>query len=92
MKLIQIMEAKKIKERKVIQHNDILGEPLALGNHVAVARHNSLHVCSILKMTPKQMRVVPVKNKKSSHEGWLVYPHDSLKVDGENALAYILRN
>jgi hypothetical protein len=84
------MDTKKVKVRKIIQHSDILGEPLNLGNYVAIARHNSLVVCTIIKMTPKQLRVKPIRYKND--DGWLVYPSDAILLSGENALMYVLTN
>jgi hypothetical protein len=79
------------KKPKILpEHKDILGHELALGNYVAIARHNAMVVCSIRKMTPKQMRVLSIHDKRG--DGWLVYPHDTVLLSGEDALAYVLKH
>ena len=45
------------KEKIEIQHVDILGQPLKLNSYVAVAHQNGLHICNIIKLTPKQISV-----------------------------------
>jgi hypothetical protein len=73
----------------VIEHKDILGQPLAEGNYVAVSHRNSLQVCQIMKLNPKMMRVKPVKGYYRS-DGYLIYSEQCILLSGPDALAYIL--
>jgi len=73
-----------------IEHFDILGQPLAEGNYVAISHHNTMYVCQIKKITPKKLKALPIKWK--SGDGILVYPQDSVLLSGPDALAYILKN
>lgn len=76
------------KEKIEIQHVDVLGQPLKLNSYVAVAHQNGLHICNIIKITPKQIRVKPMG---SSYCGWLKYPSEAILLEGESALVYILK-
>ena len=75
--------------KEPIEHKDIIGQDLHLGSYVSIARHNSMTVCSIVKITPKKLRVVPIKGYPS--EGWLIYPQDVILLSGPDALVYILK-
>ena len=74
--------------KTIPNHTDIIGQPISMGNYVAVSLKNSMQVCSILKISEKMMRVVPLKSKRD----YLVYPANVVVLSGEDALAYILRN
>jgi len=77
---------------KEVEHLDILGQPLAEGNYVAISQSNIMYVCQIMKITPKQIRVCPIKGSYRRDTGWLKYPSDSVLLSGLDALAYILKN
>ena len=80
------------KEKIEIQHVDILGQPLKLNSYVAVAHQNGLHICNIIKITPKQIRVKPMGNSYyRGDSGWLKYPSEAILLEGESALVYILK-
>lgn len=81
---------KEVKEVK--EHKDILGQPLNVGNYVVVCSSNSMYVCKIAKLTPKMMRVIPIKKSWGNQEGWLKYDYESVLLSGPDALAYILTN
>jgi hypothetical protein len=78
--------------KEEVIHKDILGQPLHEGNYVAVSHRNIMYVCQIKKLTPKMMRVVPIKNAYHGDEGWLKYDTESVLLSGPDALAYILTN
>lgn len=73
-----------------IEHKDILGQPLSLGNYVAASQANSLYICQIIKITPKMIRVRPIKGYW--RDGFLKYAADLVVLSGPEALAYILRH
>ncbi len=72
------------------EHNDILGHPISEGCKVAVARHNQLKVCSVTKLSPKMIRVIPV-NGGYPAAGFQVFGHQTVVVEGEDVLSFILR-
>ena len=77
--------------KEIVEHLDILGQPLAEGNYVAISRFNTMYICQIKKITSKKIRVCPLKGY-FKHDGWLIYSQDSVLLSGPDALAYILKN
>lgn len=77
--------------KEIIKHKDILGNPINENSKLAVSRHNNLKICSIVKLSPKMLRVKPLDNPNYRGEGYLVYPNQTVVVDGPDVLAYILR-
>lgn len=76
--------------KEKIEHVDILGQPLAEGNYVAVSHHNMMYVCQIVKITPKKIRAKPLKWR--GEDGILKSPQDSVLLSGPDAMVYILKN
>jgi hypothetical protein len=75
-----------------IEHKDVLGNPITLSSKLAVARHNTLVVCSIVKIHPKMMRVKPINaGQYYRGDGYLAYPDNCIVVDGPDVMAYILK-
>lgn len=75
---------------KVIEHKDLLGNPILETSKLAVSHRNCLYICSIIKITDKMMRVKPLKTTYRS-SGFLVYPTQTVVVDGPDVLAYMLK-
>ncbi len=75
--------------KELPEHTDILGQPLAVGNYVAIAQRNCMRICSIIKITPKQIRVGQVG--RNDPDGSLVYPKETVLLSGPDAMAYILK-
>ncbi len=73
-----------------IVHKDILGQDLIEGNYVAASHHNSMYICRVIKITPKQIRIVNVKSNSRLDTGWLKYSSETVKLSGEDAMAFIL--
>lgn len=73
--------------KAVIEHKDILGRPLVPGDVVAMAHHNSLAVAIIDKLNPKMVKV------KRPNSSWAQnkYPYDLIKIDGPEAMLYLLK-
>lgn len=76
-----------------IEHKDLLGNPILPDSKLAVSHRNTLKICSILKMTPKMMRVKPLfaTTYWREEDGYLVYASQCVVVDGPDVLAYVLR-
>ncbi len=79
------------KGKVEIEHVDILGQPLAVGSYVAVARSNAMFIGVIVKLTPKMMRARHLKSH-ADDTGSLIYTANSVKLSGEEAVAYILKH
>lgn len=77
--------------KETINHKDILGNPIDQNSKLAVAHKNDLKICSIVKLNPKMLRVKPLNNQYYRGEGYLVYPDQTVVVDGPDVLAYMLR-
>ena len=75
-----------------ISHTDIFGNPLSLGACVIATRSNDLYVCSIIKITPKQVRVKKVSGNDRYSSQWLAYPSNVVLADEMDAVAYKLKN
>lgn len=72
-----------------INHVDILGQPISDNSYVVACHANTLYVCQVKKISPRMLRVCPVKGYYR-REGWLKYPSDLIVLSGPDALAYIL--
>lgn len=79
--------------KEKIEHTDILGQPLTEGCHVAMSHKNTMMIGKITKINPKMLRVMPVKATRTygDWDGYLVYGNQMVRLDGPDALAYILR-
>ena len=78
--------------KKTTEHEDILGQPITDGCYVAASHRNNMYVCKVIKVNPKMLRILDVKSKhESDQDGWLVYPSETVKLSGEDAIAFILK-
>lgn len=73
--------------KQVIEHKDILGRVIEVDDVVAMASHNSLAVAIVEKLNPKMIRV------KRPNSTWTQnkYPQDLIKIDGPEAMVYLLK-
>jgi hypothetical protein len=83
------MTTEKIEKK----HFDILGVEVKLGNYVAVPRNNVMKICKVIKLNPKMISVEVVSPGQSRfHSGFLVYSSQSVIIQGEDAIAYVLKH
>ena len=75
-----------------VEHRDCLGREVKEGDHVAFSHHNTLYVGKVLKMTPKQVRVVPIGAGRWREEGMLKYTTQCCLVGGPELTYHILMN
>ena len=73
-------------------HKDIFGREIAVGDAVAFPHANQLYIGTVIKISPKQIRVVPVVGGYRAHEGYLKYANQCVLVDGPQVTMYILKN
>lgn len=83
----------KIKQKELIVHKDKLGQELQEGNYVAASHRNCMYVCKITKINKVMLRIVNIESQPSGRgtDGWLVYPLETIKLEGEGAMFYILK-
>lgn len=74
------------------EHKDLLGREVAEGDAVAYTHHNSLYVGKVIKVTPKQVRVVPLLSKHRAETGYLKYTNQCVLIGGPDLTAHLLRN
>lgn len=77
-------------------HLDILGRELKVGMPVAVsAGTTGLKICTITALTPKMVRVEPVKKQirfNGKSKTYLEYGNQMVIVGGEDVLMYVLKH
>lgn len=77
-------------------HLDILGRELKVGMPVAVsAGQTGLKICTVKALTPKMVRVEPVKKQKTwngKDKTYLEYSNQMVIVGGEDVLMYVLKH
>lgn len=74
------------------EHKDLLGREVAEGDAVAYTHHNSLYVGKVIKVTPKQVRVVPLLSKYRAETGYLKYTNQCVLIGGPDLTAHLLKN
>ena len=73
-------------------HRDLLGREVNEGDAVAYTHHNSLYVGKVIKITPKQVRVVPMLTNYRSDTGYLKYTNQCVLIGGPELTAHLLKN
>ena len=73
-------------------HKDLLGRTVAEGDAVAYTHHNSLYVGKVIKITPKQVRVVDMLSKYRDDTGYLKYTCQCVLIGGPDLTMHLLKN
>lgn len=73
------------------EHKDCLGREVKIDDHVAFSHHNTLYVGKVIKVTPKQVRVVPIGGRWNQ-DGMLKYTSQCCLVGGPELTYHILKN
>jgi len=73
-------------------HRDLLGRTVAEGDAVAYTHHNSLYVGKVIKITPKQVRVVDMLSKYRDDTGYLKYTCQCVLIGGPDLTMHLLKN
>ena len=73
-------------------HRDLLGREVKENDAVAYTHHNSLYVGKVIKVTPKQVRVVPLLSKYRAETGYLKYTNQCVLIGGPDLTAHLLKN
>jgi len=73
-------------------HNDLLGRDVVEGDAVAFTHQNSLMVGKVVKITPKQVRVIPLMTTGYRREsGYLKYTNQCVLIGGPDLTMWILK-
>jgi hypothetical protein len=73
-------------------HNDLLGRDVVEGDAVAFTHQNSLMVGKVVKITPKQVRVIPLMTTEYRREsGYLKYTNQCVLIGGPDLTMWILK-
>jgi hypothetical protein len=72
-----------------IQHNDLFGQPIEIGDCVVYPRSNLMMVGTVIKINPKMIGVKAVggRNWGSCNK----YPTELVKVHGSEVTMYLLK-
>lgn len=71
-----------------IQHSDLFGQPLEIGDCVVYPRSNNMHVGTVAKLHSK---MVGVKGVSSRWSDCNKYPQELVKVSGAEVTMYLLK-
>ena len=72
---------------EAIQHKDILGNPIKVGDTVVYPNHNSLKIALVEKVNPKMINVKAIGRTYPDRK----YPADLLVVDDPKITMYLLK-
>lgn len=75
-----------------VGHLDLLGREVKEDDAVAFTHHNTLYVGKVIKVTPKQVRVVPLLSKYRSENGYLKYTNQCVLIGGPDLTMHLLKN
>lgn len=73
-------------------HRDLLGREVKEDDAVAFTHHNTLYVGKVIKITPKQVRVVPMLTNYRSDKGYLKYTNQCVLIGGPDLTMHLLKN
>ena len=76
--------------KAIPEHQDILGQPLAIGDCVVFPNSNTMYVGIIIKFNPKMIRVRRIGKRSNWEQN--KYPSDLAKVSGAEVTIYLLKN
>lgn len=74
------------------QHLDLLGREVNLDDAVGFCHHNQLYVGKVIKITPKQVRVVNLLSKYRDDTGYLKYTNQCVLIGGPDLTLHLLKN
>ena len=73
-------------------HLDLLGREVKEEDTVAFVHHNMMYIGKITKVTPRQVRVVPMVTKYRQDTGYLKYTNQCVLIGGPELTAHLLKN
>jgi hypothetical protein len=76
----------------VEEHKDLLGREVKIDDYVGFCHHNSMYVGKVIKITPKQVRVVPLLTRYRQDDGFLKYTNQCVLIGGPELTYLILKH
>ena len=76
------------KTKPPVQHSDLFGQHLEIGDCVVYPRSNSMNVGTVAKLNPKMVGVKGVGNRWGDCNK---YPQELVKVTGSEVTMYLLK-
>ena len=76
-----------VKTKTPVEHLDLFGQPLELGDCVVYPRSNSMYVGTVAKLNPKMVGVKGIERWGSCNK----YPQELVKVSGSEVTMYLLK-
>jgi hypothetical protein len=76
---------------EIESHNDLLGREVVEGDAVAFTHKNSMMVGKVIKITPKQVRVIPLMSRYRADTGYLKYTKQCVLIGGPDLTMWILK-
>jgi hypothetical protein len=73
-------------------HRDLLGREVKIDDAVAYTHHNSLYVGKVIKITPKQVRVIDMLSNYRNDTGYLKYTNQCVLIGGPDLTIHLLKN
>ena len=85
---------KKRPPKKEIEHTDIIGRKIKVGDFVAVTVYNSLSVAKVIKLNPKMVKIqlLNANTNKWYNGEHNRYPVDMAILDNEYLTFYLVKN
>ena len=74
------------------QHLDLLGREVHEDDAVGFCHHNQMYVGKVIKITPKQVRVVDMLSKYRDDTGYLKYTNQCVLIGGPDLTMHLLKN
>lgn len=74
------------------EHLDLLGREVKIDDYVGFVHHNQMYVGKVTKVTPKQVRVIPVMTKYRQDTGYLKYTSQCVLIGGPELTYMILKH
>ena len=74
-----------------IEHNDILGRPIAVGDCVAFSSYNNMAIATVIKLNPKMVKVKEIGINATWYTGNNKYPQDLVILNESDVTMYLLQ-
>ena len=78
-----------VKTKPSVEHSDLFGQPLELGDCVVYPRSNNMHVGTVAKLNPKMVGVKGAGTRWGDYCN--KYPQELVKVSGAEVTMYLLK-
>lgn len=90
--VVQNIETKMNIKIPAEEHRDLLGREVKVDDYVGFCHHNSMYVGQVIKITPKQVRVIPLLTQYRQTDGFLKYTNQCVLVGGPELTYMILKH